>query len=329
MGSFSKLMMLSGRAVGVCMLGLATAVGGIGLTGCSGTGGSLSRRSVDGWAVGVGEVAGGVFRAEAGFSPEELSRIEDNCPFGLPVKEASWLAEFPTHYVCRGGYVLEHNSIDKIPLWVCERVTAGEITGNAKRRNVFKADPLLPAGERAELEDYKGSGYDRGHMAPAGNQAASQGLKDETFYLSNMSPQVGQGFNQNIWATLEDLSREWVSASGGSEWIITGGFFHDEAEENAATADGMIEYYVIGPGAVAVPTHFYKIVVSEAPGGTGVFRAVAFVMENRKHSSAEEGDLAQFIRPIDWVEQRTGLNFMPELDPLQEQQLEGTAGTMW
>jgi endonuclease G len=116
--------------------------------------------------------------------------------------------------------------------------------------------------------DRKGSPYDRGHQAPAGDQTKDPKLKAETFYLSNMAPQIPM-FNQRIWGQLEDLARTWATEYG-EVWIVTGGMIYDPAEENPATADGWIKYSVIGPDGVAVPTHFYKIVarpISESNPG--------------------------------------------------------------
>ena len=138
---------------------------------------------------------------EAGFSPEQLAQIDDNCPLGVPQKDPGF-AFPPTAFVIRDGYVLEHSSVDKIALWVCEHVTLAEITSKpgVKRRDKFAPDPQLDPQERAELADYRRSGFDRGHQAPAGDQSSSQQLKDETFFLSNMAPQIGSGFNRNVWA---------------------------------------------------------------------------------------------------------------------------------
>lgn len=117
-------------------------------------------------------------RPQANFTVEELERIDNNCPFGYPRIDpaADW---GPTRFVIREGYVLEHSSELKIPIWVCEGIVRAQLEGNVPRKDVFAADPLLPPGERAEPSDYKKSGYDRGHMAPAGDQTVDPGLKSE------------------------------------------------------------------------------------------------------------------------------------------------------
>jgi len=260
-------------------------------------------------------------------SAADQARLADNCPFGMPIRKGELVATATTHLVCRDGYVLEHHDVDRIPLWVSEHVTSAEVGGDVRRdREPFAADPLLPQIARAELSDYRNSGYDRGHMAPAGNQNSDVRLKEETFFLSNMCPQIGIGFNRAIWSDLEEKTRQWTqnAADNGEIWIITGPVFYDPKEEDPATADGLIEYDVIGANEVAVPTHFYKIVVGKT-GGT--LRATAFVLENRKHPRGE--DLAQFVKPIDWIEFQTGLDFLPQLEDSQEEGLERVPGTMW
>lgn len=261
---------------------------------------------------------------QAGFTPTEEAEIADNCPAGMPKKDPAF-EHGPTEYVIREGYVLEHSSADKIALWVCEHLTPEELAGDVKRRDKFKPDPQLAEGERAELSDYRLSGYDRGHQAPAGDQRSSQLLNDETFFLSNMAPQVGRGFNRSTWRALEELVRTWAEEPGvGDIYAITGGLFYDPAEDDPQTADGLIDYSVIGKDAVAVPTHFYKIVISHQGEQ---WKAVAFVLQNMKQDTPD--DFSPFVRPIRWVEEHTGLDFMPDLDPLTANDLESSPQALW
>jgi endonuclease G len=241
---------------------------------------------------------------------------------GAPKTDPGW-DHGPTQLVVRDGYVLRHGSIDKIPLWVCEGVSANQLVGAAKRKNKFSPDPLLSPKERAALADYRRSGYDRGHQAPAGNQSKVQRLKDETFFLSNMAPQKPR-FNRQVWRELEELSREWVRERGQA-FELTGGLFYDPTEEDENTADGIIEYFTIGKGQVGVPTHFYKIIV--AKDSTGTQEAIAFVLENRQYQRPYQFE--KHIQSIDWIEERTGLDFMPDLDPLEERRLERNPSPMW
>lgn len=260
------------------------------------------------------------FPKNPGLSPSDQARVDDNCPFGMPKLAPGFPA--PTQVVCRDGFVLEHNAIDKIPLWVSERISTDELSGPADRRDRFKPDPLLPSGSRSELADYKNSGFDRGHMAPAGNHKSSQRLNDETFFLSNMSPQAGD-LNRKMWAALEDSVRDWARTHGGAH-VITGGFFYDPEEDDAATADGIIPHEVIGDNSVAVPTHFYKIVVGKDSSGEA--KAIAFVAEHRGYPTPF--DFKPLVKPIRWIEDQTGIDFMPTLSPPDADRLETQNGAL-
>ena len=257
----------------------------------------------------------------AAHSAEEMERINRNCLFNMPKLSNDW-NHGPTRFIYRDGYVLQHSSRDKIALWVCELVTAEQLEGTARRKNNFKPDPLLEAGARAELSDYKYSGYDRGHQAPAANQKADQKLNNETFYLSNMVPQMPQ-LNQQIWKELEFMVRDWVKARGKA-YVITGGLFYDPEEEDVETADGLIQYYTIGENAVAVPTHFYKIVIHQ--DSNGQLQAIAFVLKNCKHSRPY--DFSKHIMSIRWIEKHAGVDFSPDLDANKANMLENQKGSL-
>jgi DNA/RNA endonuclease G (NUC1) len=244
--------------------------------------------------------------------------VADLCPAGMPSHRANYDAG-TTEFVVRQGYALEFSNDLKVPLWVCEHVTADQLTVKVNRSDAFEADPLLK-GPRSELVDYRHSGYNRGHQAPAGDQMKDGALKAETFYLSNMAPQV-PAFNQQIWAGLEELARSWATQYG-EVWIVTGGMLYDPAEENPTTADGWIKYYVIGPNGVAVPTHFYKIVARKQGQH---WLAIGFVLENRAYPRPY--DYSAFVTPINLIEGRTGLEFMPDEDGNRE--LKTSSPSLW
>ena len=93
-------------------------------------------------------------------------------------------------------------------------LSPNELDGPAVRSNDFGPDTSIPAGSRSELSDYSGSGFDRGHMAPAEDMTRSEKVMSECFLLSNMIPQIGDGFNNGIWKSLENAVRGWVQQRG-------------------------------------------------------------------------------------------------------------------
>ncbi len=165
--------------------------------------------------------------------------FDRNCPEGAPMLEPAW-EHGAVRTIGRAGYALVHSSVDLVPLFVCEGISVAQITGPLPRPNPapFAPDPDLPVGERSELVDYRYSGFDRGHMAPSADQTGDATLQAETYFLSNMAPQVGVGFNQHAWARLESTVRDWLEARGGG-WIVTGPMFYDPAEEEPRTRDGI------------------------------------------------------------------------------------------
>jgi len=152
-------------------------------------------------------------------------------------------------------FVTCHQDEYRIPEWVAYRLTADDMTGEAERSDDFRADPDLPEGDRAELADYAGSGYDRGHMAPAAAFKRSDAAMSQTFVLSNMAPQT-PALNRQMWRLLEEDVRGLASQAANT-WVFTGSLFVDE---NGA----MIEPTTfVGENRVAVPTHFYKVILAE------------------------------------------------------------------
>ncbi len=224
----------------------------------------------------------------------------------------------PDHAVlCRHGYVLAHNSDRRTPDWVVERLTPDRFSGPADRKLLkepFAADPDLAAGERAELGDYRRSGFDRGHMAPAADMKFSLEALKESFYLSNMTPQVGKGLNRHIWADLEALVRDWTCDRGNL--VVVTGPIYDMPEERT-----------IGPNRIAVPSAFYKIVYDPARR-----RAIAFILPNqavdKRGQSAWEA-LKPHIVSVREVEQRVSLDFFNALPRRDESRIERLRSTMW
>lgn len=242
------------------------------------------------------------------FSAAERALIQEHLPFGLPGTEK---------LLFRSEYVLSHNNWLKVPNWVAYRLTREDLAGRVRRSEDFRPDPQLKPHQRAELPDYRASGYDRGHLAPAADMRASRRAMSESFLLSNMAPQAAP-FNRGIWEDLESRVRDWARRRGEA-FVVTGPVFLDEDK------DGVMSFRLLGPSRVAVPTHFYKIVV--AKGGDGAWDGVALLMPNR---GAEGARLADFLSTIDAVERATGLDFLEALPDDVEERLESRrAPALW
>lgn len=231
----------------------------------------------------------------------------------MPSREAMLcLLLFLTGSVCRGqerylpsrqGKVVEHRyySLDfsqehHQAYWVYYTLSNQNLTGEAKRKDDFRVDPLLGTA-CATLADYRRSDYDRGHLCPAADMSFSTRAMSETFYLSNMSPQR-HGFNAGVWKRLEEHVRE--RAKGEPLHVVTGPVFR----ENQGT---------IGKSEVTVPGYFYKLFYAPARQ-----QMVAYVVPHR----SSRQPLSTFAVPVDSVERLTGIDFFPGLPDELESMLE-------
>lgn len=204
----------------------------------------------------------------------------------------------------------------KVPGWVIEHLTPQSRTaeGGDRKKSFFKEDTQIPEMFRARLQDYFRSGYDRGHQAPAANAKFSQQAMDETFMLTNIAPQTGAGFNRDYWAHFERFCRN-LTNNYPSVRVVTGPLFLPR--QIPGTNKSMVSYEVIGnPPTIAVPTHFFKIVVGEDHRGAAV---AAFVLPNAAISN--DAPLSDFEVPLDAIERSAGVEFMPKLAPSKRREL--------
>ncbi|GAB7348704.1 hypothetical protein MBLNU459_g7443t2 [Dothideomycetes sp. NU459] len=187
----------------------------------------------------------------------------------------------------------------KNPAWVAEHITPASLANsNADRKHsVFVEDANIPEKFRAKLKDYFRSGYDRGHQVPAADAKWSQAAMDDTFLLSNMCPQVGEGFNRDYWAHFEDFCRR-LTAHYPSVRIVTGPLYLPKRGEDGKWR---VSYEVIGqPPNVAVPTHFYKVIFAEDGKAGGNVSLGAFVLPNARISN--DKPLTDFEVPVEAIE---------------------------
>lgn len=195
------------------------------------------------------------------------------------------------------GFTLSFNPQKHIPNWVAWELTDKETTGTVKRSNKFNNDPMVDGCP--ETYDYNFSGYQRGHMAPAGDMKWDKKAMDETFYLTNICPQLGT-LNTGAWKNLEEKCRDWAQTFG-SIFIVCG----------PVLTDNIREY--IGDQRIAVPKRFFKVIIApQARQGIG------FVMNNGR----VEGGMQKAAMSIDQVEEITGYDFFSELPDDLENEIE-------
>lgn len=209
------------------------------------------------------------------------------------------ISENKGEFIQHTYYYLEYNEEHEQASWVYYMLTADFINGEGKRKNNFKPNPLVQT-ETAQLADYKGSGYDRGHLCPAGSMKINQLAMDETFYLSNMSPQVA-GFNRGKWKWLEEQVRKWVQIED-TLFVVTGPIFSAEDP-------------VIGDNEVTVPAFYYKVIYDP----TKEKKMIAFIMPNQTLAKS----IAEYAVTVDEVEFKTGIDFFSVLPDELENELEG------
>lgn len=188
------------------------------------------------------------------------------------------------------GMDLSFNPQYHIPNWVSWELTSDETSGEVSRTNKFSADPEIP--ESAETWDYNYSGYDRGHMAPAGDMRWNREAMEQTFLMTNICPQV-KSLNAGSWKNLEEKCRQWAQADSAI-YIVCG-----------PVIDGKpIEY--IGDTRVYVPRQFFKVIISPYANPA---RGIGFIMPNGK----VPGGMQACAVPIDSVESLTGHDFFASL----------------
>ncbi|MET2946507.1 DNA/RNA non-specific endonuclease [Vibrio owensii] len=201
-------------------------------------------------------------------------------------------------FLCRDGYAVGYNYDTKNADWVAYHVTAESVNITNKRSNSFKEDTEMPDYARSTLADYKGSGYDRGHLAPSATMDFTRESMKQSFLMSNMSPQL-PGFNRVGWRVLEEHVRD-LANEYNELYVVTGPIY--EGDEGT-----------IGNGVV-IPSAFYKVILDPS-----FDEAIAFIVPHRDVSSSE---LANFITTIDEVERQTGLDFFAQTPDSIEDNME-------
>jgi endonuclease G, mitochondrial len=197
----------------------------------------------------------------------------------------------------RSAYVFSYSEAHEQSEWVAYYLDVDDINSIHFDRPFFTQDPLVKSAS-ADWRNYKKSGYDKGHLCPAGDRKESYKSFQETFFTSNISPQEHE-FNSGVWNRLEDKIRYWSTAKEGL-YVVTGGVLTDDLK-------------TIGKEKVSVPNYFYKVLLSK--NGT---QMIGFLVPHENSNQP----LYEFVVSVDEIEKMTGIDFYPNLSDEIENQLE-------
>lgn len=237
----------------------------------------------------------------------------------IPALKGGSMNQFITHTTKRNGkdyptYSLEYSYKYKHSYWIAYRFdnTTG---GNVGRNEAYKPDPELPSQYAAKHNDYTNSGYTRGHLCASSDRQYSKEANQQTFYMPNISPQSGNGFNQSgsAWNTGEDKVQAWgynISRSTDTLYVVKGG----------TIGEGMIKGYI--KNEIAIPKYFFMAVLFRSGDN---YKAIGFYMphENLK-DDPDKKDPKKYLMSIDALEQETGIDFFHNLPDNIENTVEAT-----
>jgi endonuclease G len=201
------------------------------------------------------------------------------------------------YLIKHGYYTISYSSTHRQAEFSYYFLPAESIQGGQKRTDDFRVDPKVKA-DPVKPTDYQKSGYDRGHLCPAGDMTFNSTAMSETFFMSNMSP-MAPTFNRGIWSKLEDWVRN-TALSNGEIYVVTGPIL--------SSSCGTLKR------SITVPCYFYKVVFKGGPSP----KMIGFLLPN----AGASGSVQQFVVPVDQIELMTGIDFFPQLENTLEQTLE-------
>ncbi|MCV2371363.1 DNA/RNA non-specific endonuclease [Paucibacter oligotrophus] len=243
---------------------------------------SLTSVAVAGLFAGQLQASAASLAAEVAQLPTSFAR----CAHFFVLRQSPAVPRNPrVRELCYGSFAVLHSGDTKTPVFVAQRLNKQALGGIKRQNDRFFADARLPRAERAELDDYKRSGYSRGHMAPSGDMATEEALA-QSFSLANMVPQSIR-HNSGAWSKIEQDTRKYVQRANGDVFVITGPVFDS----------GSLR---IGENGVRVPTHVFKLVFDSQTR-----KAWAHWQRNADDEVAS--------KPISYSElvQRTGVQWLP------------------
>jgi endonuclease G, mitochondrial len=191
-------------------------------------------------------------------------------------------------------YTLSYNEKFEQAEWVAYELKKEYLKNGNYKRPYFIEDPKVTTGS-ADWRNYKKSGYDKGHLCPAGDMEFDRDAYNDTFYTSNISPQK-HDFNSGIWNRIEQKTRYWAGKYAGI-YVVTGGVLKDSDKK-------------IGTEEVSVPKYFYKIIFTKQGNKN---KAIAFLVPNQD----SDNSIYDFVVSIETIEKMTGIDFFPNIKNLE------------
>lgn len=222
-----------------------------------------------------------------------------------PLSRKDFLPSSTNQVIHHSTYSLSYNEKHEQAEWTAHILKESDITTNNFERPYFEIDEMVKTGA-AHWRNYKKSGYDRGHLVPAGDRTASKKVYDETFLTSNISPQEHE-FNAGIWNRLEQKTRYYAKRYD-ELYVITGPVFKGNMDE-------------IGTENVTVPHSFFKILYRQDKNGSQ--KMLAFLLPHKASDLA----IYDYVTSVDEIEKETGLDFFSQLTDDVENKLEATSSS--
>ena len=226
-----------------------------------------------------------------------------NTSASLPLEQPATLHNHPEQIVVHTGYRLSFNRETLCPNWVAWELTANETEGSMQRSNDFRPDEMLPYRYQVTTDDYKHSGYDRGHMCPSADMKWSSTAQSECFFMSNICPQT-HALNAGGWEKVERACRRWAKRKG-KVYIVCGPIFNDSRKQ----------LYIGKSVKIRVPNAFFKVVLSLKKGEE---KAIGFYFTNRDGKQ----NMGDATKTVDEIEKITGMDFFPQLNDALERRVE-------
>lgn len=200
------------------------------------------------------------------------------------------------------SYLVDFDEGARIAHWVHYELRAAESNGPYSRTDDFRRDPR--AASSADADSYRGSGYDRGHLKPAGDSKSSRAEMSQSFLMTNMFPQTAS-LNRGVWRVLEQDVRGW-SVQYGAVHVSTGPSVESKGRIGGNTG-----------GGVRVPSACWKAVLRTSPDTS----AIAFWMPN---DAQVNGNAADYVITVDALEARIEIDLFPGLPDATEARVEAS-----